>query len=83
VRIYRICGLEHTTRGGTPALGYYVGPLSPQHGASSDFEWKRRPPYVAEGGGVGANIQNKPSRTTDKGWYSSLGVGRGTNNLSP
>jgi hypothetical protein len=26
---------------------------------------------------VAANILNKPSRTVDKGWSSSLGVGRG------
>ena len=29
------------------------------------------------------NILNKQSRTADKGWSSSLGVGRGTNNSSP
>ena len=27
-----------------------------------------------------ANILNKQSRTADKGWSSSLGVGRGANN---
>jgi hypothetical protein len=32
---------------------------------------------------VAANILNKQSRTTDKGWASSLGVGRGANNSSP
>jgi len=32
---------------------------------------------------VGANILNKQSRTADKGWPSSLGVGRGANNSSP
>jgi hypothetical protein len=26
------------------------------------------------------NILNKQSRTADKGWFSSLGVGRGANN---
>jgi len=31
---------------------------------------------------VAANILNKQSRTTDKGWYSSLGVGRGANTFS-
>jgi hypothetical protein len=30
-----------------------------------------------------ANILNKQSRTADKEWSSSLGVGRGTNNSSP
>ena len=28
---------------------------------------------------VAANILNKQSRTADKGWYSSLGVGRSAN----
>ena len=32
---------------------------------------------------VAANILNKQSRTTDKGWFSSLGVGRGANNPLP
>jgi len=32
---------------------------------------------------VPANILNKQSRTTDKGWYSSLGFGRGANNSLP
>jgi hypothetical protein len=46
-------------------------------------------PQVADGGdglqiwGVAANILNKQSRTADKGWSSSLGVGRGANNSSP
>jgi hypothetical protein len=45
-------------------------------------------PQVADGGdappgmGAAANILNKQSRTTDKGWFSSLGVGRGANNSS-
>jgi hypothetical protein len=30
-----------------------------------------------------ANILNKQSRTADKVWFSSLGVGRGANNSSP
>jgi hypothetical protein len=30
-----------------------------------------------------ANILNKQSRTADKRWSSSLGVGRGANNSSP
>jgi hypothetical protein len=40
-------------------------------------------PQVADGGDalqvwrVAANILNKQSRTADKGWPSSLGVGRG------
>jgi hypothetical protein len=32
---------------------------------------------------VAANILNKQSRTADKGWSSSLGVGRGAKNSSP
>jgi hypothetical protein len=32
---------------------------------------------------VAANIFNKQSRTADKGWSSSLAVGRGANNSSP
>jgi hypothetical protein len=32
---------------------------------------------------VVANILNKQSRTADKGWYSSLGFGRGANKSSP
>jgi hypothetical protein len=40
-------------------------------------------PQVADGGNdrqiwrVTANVLNKQSRTADKGWSSSLGVGRG------
>jgi hypothetical protein len=43
-------------------------------------------PQVADGGDglqiwrVAANILNKQSRTTDKKWSSSLGVGRGATN---
>jgi hypothetical protein len=46
-------------------------------------------PQVADGGDAlqvwreAANILNKQSRTADKRWSSSLGVGRGTNNSSP
>jgi hypothetical protein len=46
-------------------------------------------PQVADGGDglqiwmVAANILNKQSRAADKGWSSSLGVGRGANNFSP
>ena len=32
---------------------------------------------------VAANLLNKQSRTADKGWSSSLGVGRGANSSSP
>jgi hypothetical protein len=46
-------------------------------------------PQVAEGGDglqiwrEAANILNKQSRTADKEWSSSLGVGRGANKSSP
>jgi hypothetical protein len=46
-------------------------------------------PQLADGGDglqiwrVAANILNKQSRTADKGWSSSLGVGREANNSSP
>jgi hypothetical protein len=46
-------------------------------------------PQVADGGEslqiwrVAANILNKQSRTADKGWPSSSGVGRGANNSPP
>jgi hypothetical protein len=30
-----------------------------------------------------ADLLNKQSRTAEKGWSSSLGVGRGANNYSP
>jgi hypothetical protein len=46
-------------------------------------------PQVVDGGQglqvwrVAANILNKQSRTADKGWPSSLGVGRGANNSPP
>ena len=39
---------------------------------------EERPPIWS----VAANILNKQSRTTDNGWYSNLGVGRGGNNSS-
>jgi hypothetical protein len=45
--------------------------------------------WVADGGDglhtwrVFATILNKHSRTADKGWPSSLGVGRGADNSSP
>jgi hypothetical protein len=32
---------------------------------------------------VAANMLNKQSRTADSGWSSSLGVGRGANDLPP
>jgi hypothetical protein len=46
-------------------------------------------PQVADGGDglqirrVSANILNKQSRTADRGWSSSLGIGRGAKNPLP
>jgi hypothetical protein len=46
-------------------------------------------PQVEDGGNdlqvwrVAENILNIQSRTADKGWFSSLVVGRGANNSSP
>ena len=40
---------------------------------------EERPPIWS----VAANILNNQSRTDEKGWYSSLEVGRGANNSSP
>jgi hypothetical protein len=46
-------------------------------------------PQVADGGDglqiwrVATNILNKQLRTVDKGWPSSLEVGRGANNSPP
>jgi hypothetical protein len=46
-------------------------------------------PKAADGGDafqfwrVAANVLKKQSRTADKEWFSSLGVGRGANNSSP
>jgi hypothetical protein len=47
-----------------------------------------RPPGSDVGDGlqiwrVAVSILNKHLQTTDKGWSSSLGVGRGANNSSP
>jgi hypothetical protein len=53
--------------------------LSPRHGASSGCGW-RNGLWIWR---VAANTLNKHSRTADKRWPSSLGVGRGANNSSP
>jgi hypothetical protein len=49
-----------------------VGPLSPRYGAPSGCGWK-----------VAASILTKQSRTADRGWSSSFGVGHGADNSSP
>ena len=43
------------------------------------LQTEERPPIWR----VAVNILNRQSRTADKGWSSSLGVGRGASNLSP
>jgi hypothetical protein len=52
------------------------GSLSPWHGVSSGLPIEERP-LIWRGA---ANIFNKQSRTADKGWSSSLGVGGCANN---
>jgi hypothetical protein len=58
----------------------HVGWVSCHHGMAR--------PQVADGGDSlqflreATNILNKQSRPADKGWSSSLGVGRGANNSS-
>ena len=54
------------------------GSLSPQHGASTVCGWRNGHQTWR----VAANILNKKSRTDGKGWFSSLGAGRGANNSS-
>jgi hypothetical protein len=54
-----------------PLCGF--GSLSPQHGSSSGCGWRN-------GWRLAANILNKEPRTNDKGWFSSLGVGRRAKN---
>jgi hypothetical protein len=62
-------------------LRYHVRWVPCHHGTSL--------PQVADGGDglqiwrVVANILNKHSRTSDKGWSSSLAVGREADNSSP
>jgi hypothetical protein len=63
-------------------------------GESIDVKWvschhAMAPPLVADGGDeiqmwrVDANILNRQSRTAEKGWSSSLGVGCRANNFPP
>jgi hypothetical protein len=55
------------------------GSLSPRHGESSGCGWRNGLQIWR----VAENILNKQSRTADKGWSSSLWVGRYANNSSP
>jgi hypothetical protein len=52
------------------------GSLSPRHGESSGLPMDERP-LMWRGA---ANVLNRQSRTADKGWSSSLGVGGGAYN---
>jgi hypothetical protein len=47
------------------------GSLSSRHGASSGCGWRNGPLIWR----AAANIMNKQSRSADKGWSSSLGLG--------
>jgi hypothetical protein len=71
--------LPLTLRQVVPAYTVTSGSLSPQHGTSTGCGWRNGLQIWR----VAANILYKQSRTADKGWYSSLGVGRGANNSSP
>jgi hypothetical protein len=55
------------------------GSLSARHVASWGCGWRNGLRIWR----VAADTLNKQSRTADKGWSSSLGVGRGANNSSP
>jgi hypothetical protein len=58
-------------------LPCWMGSLSPQHGASSGCGWRNGLQLWR----VAANILNKQPRKHDNGWFYSLGVGHGANNL--
>ena len=70
-----ISGSLSVTRG---SLSETSGSLSPRHGASSGCGWRNGLQIWR----VAANVLKKQSRTADKGWSSSLAVGRGANNSS-
>jgi hypothetical protein len=60
-------------------LSMISGSLSPRYGASLGCGWRNGLRIWR----VAANTLNKQSRTADKGWSSSLGVGQDANNSSP
>jgi hypothetical protein len=62
----------------TTKVPCWVGSLSSWHGASSDCGLRSLQIWR-----VAANILNKQSQTGEKGWSSSLEVGRWANNLLP
>jgi hypothetical protein len=63
----------------SPRMWSSSGPLSPGHGASSGCGWRNGLLLWR----LTPNTLNKQSRAADKGWPSSLGVGRGANKSSP
>jgi hypothetical protein len=60
------------------SLSVPAGSMPPQHGASSGCGWRNGLQIWR----TATNTLNKQSRTAEKGWSSSLGVGRGANNSS-
>jgi hypothetical protein len=71
-------GHSHNTKMLYMRIPCKVGPLLLQHGMSSGCRWREGLQIQR----IAANIFNKQSRTADKGWSSSLGVGCGANNPS-
>jgi hypothetical protein len=63
----------------TPGSPQWSVSLRLSHRNVLRLRMEERPPIWR----VAANILNKQSRTTDKGWSSRLGVGRGANNSWP
>jgi hypothetical protein len=61
------------------AMSMLDGSLSPQHGASTGCGWRNGLQLWR----LAADILNKQPRTDNKGWSSSMEVGRGVNNPSP
>jgi hypothetical protein len=83
---------------GTLCLGGYVGPRADLDGCGKSrpppgFDLRTIQPVTSRYTDyaipapliwrIAANVLNKQSRAADKGWSSSLGVGRGANNPSP
>ena len=67
----------------TCVSGISVKSRSCHHGVAHPHVEDGRTASKMGGGGVVANILIKKSRTADKEWSSSLGVGRGADNSSP
>jgi hypothetical protein len=76
VKLTHYCNLHvQTPQGFNSMLG---GSLSTQHGESSGCGRRNGLQLLK----VAANILNKQPRENDKEWSSSLGIGRGANNIS-